>query len=275
MSTFTRGVRFFFFHLTRNFAFLLIYTLSFFLPDYEQKVTFYSREELLDLIRAGKSFIRLGDGEIFLINYGSIHYQRYNHGIREALLRLIEDYSKESPYVLGIPRQLTKSNTWLRSRNLLHCWLPMRVVYWLRFNKTASYGDAHCFYYPHSFEKDIAPHLQDKHVVVVTRKGTIESLKENSQFSLLNVSYVESPDFNSYDVLDDIKARTNAVLKDTSRHPVLLVAIGPASKPFVYEYSVRGIQAIDVGIGLEAAFTEKDMTQQFRDFDDLHQVERS
>lgn len=211
----------------------------------------------------------MGDGEIYMINFGSIHYQKYHPAIRNAFLKIIKNYSKDAPYVLGLPRQLNKQNTWLRARGLLHCWLPAKVMYLIRFPKKVHYMDAHFFYYKSSFEEFLAPHLKDKHVIVVTRKATIDTLQKNPMFSFARSSFVESPALNSFDVYGDLKKQTDALLVDTRRKPVILVAIGPASKPFVYEYSLRGIQTIDMGIGIERAFTDNDLTDPYPEFRDL------
>ena len=89
---------------------------------FKQKVSFYSFEEFKSLIEKGKSFIRLGDGEIYMINFGSIHYQEYDQGLRDSFLKMIENYSNEAQYILEINQlSMEKTNAELRKRehNLL------------------------------------------------------------------------------------------------------------------------------------------------------------
>ena len=54
----------------------------------------------------------------------------------------------------------------------------------------------------------------------------------------------------------EIKDSIYQAIKISSKKPILLVAMGPATKALVYDFSKEGIQGIDVGIGLEFVFSK-------------------
>lgn len=236
-----------------------MYAYNYFNYSYISQFRAFTSKELVQQIQKGRSFIRLGDGEIHLMNGGSIHYELYNQKLENMMRNLVKEYTNDSPYIIGLPFFLNMSNTELRKIGQLRVWMPLKVMYQILFSKKTTYADAHFFYYNGFFEKYLESYLINKHIIVITRKDTIESLKNNPRLPFKNISYVISPNLNSYLAIDLLLEETEAIIKNiyNKKNIILLVAIGPASKGFVYEFSKKGLQAIDIGVSIEYIYQDK------------------
>ncbi len=133
-------------YLFKDTKYFFLYILRYFQPRYKHNCNFYSTDELIENIKNGKSLIRIGDGEIGLLHYLPIHYQKWSRDIRNDFLKIIKNYNENSPYLLGIPLFVNYSNTELRKIKKLNCWIPLKVTYESIFNKYCKYVDAHVFY---------------------------------------------------------------------------------------------------------------------------------
>ncbi|MEN9880966.1 MAG: hypothetical protein RLZZ308_149 [Candidatus Parcubacteria bacterium] len=250
------------FHGKRNPQFLLHYSINFLKKDFSFDVLFYSGPSLGREIEKGRSLIRIGDGEICMMNGGDVHYQHFEKEIQQALLNSVWLYTDSSPYVICINEHvMNKTNTYLKKHNQFRCWLPMKTFYDLFFNKQATYGDASIFGYKNEFENNVYPYLKKQGVIIVTKKKTIESLQSNTRVIWKNIGYVYTPEKNAYDEIERIRKEIDELIQEKQREsikPVVIVSCGPASKMLVYEYTQKGVQAIDVGIGLELIFSERE-----------------
>ena len=215
-----------------------------------------SEKELLSMLKKGKSLIRYGDGEIYMINYGSVlSYQPYNRRLRNYLLRAIKEYSNDSPYIIGIPKKyISMPNKELKKINLLNCWLPLKVVYKNVFpKKDVYYFDAHQFYFDKSFERILEPVLKGKKVILVTGAHNIKTAKDAGMHKRLNVVFIETPSYDSFSKFDEILEKIIESVQDKDNTRVLL-SVGPASKALVYELSKMGIISYDLGRGVESVY---------------------
>lgn len=237
--------------------YIITYACTYFLRDFSFKIQFYTDEEIISLLKKGKSIIRLGDGEISTIPLGLENCcQTPNSTIKKMLRRVIREYSVESPYVLSVPRFLNTSNSELRGMNKLHLWMPVKVMFLLRFNKNVPYMDAHNFYYDNYIENVISPIFKDKTVILVTKKETIEKHKNNPNIPWSKIGYVETPEKEALLEYENIKRSIDREINDLSpNNVVLFFAMGPVGKYIIFEYANRGYQCIDVGRGLEVMFT--------------------
>lgn len=238
---------------------MALYTYLYFRKDAKVKAKEYSFEEVSELIKKGKSLIRFGDGEVHIINYGSIHYENYNSKLRSLFLEMIQNYTNDSKYVLGLNTwALEKTNTYLKAENQFYCWLPLKAQYLLTFPKNVNYFDAALFYRRNIFEEYVLPHLKDKHIILVSKKDNCEHIKQTNFFD--SISYVVTPDLHSFTKYKEIIEEVNMVIGQIQdKNIVLLVSCGPASKAICYEYANKGIQSIDVGRGLELVGTDTDL----------------
>jgi len=258
---FKRVFRFIKVNAIQNPRFLLIYAITYFLPGFSFNVCFYDGEEVKKLIEQGKSIIRFGDGEIYLMNGGSLgDHTRYDPRMRKIFFDIIKKYRSDSPYVLGIAEFTRKTNRYLREKKMLHVWLPMKVYYFLYFSKNTRYADAHAFYYNDYFPRFIAPALENRYVIFISRKKNIETLKANKEFISRHGSYfIETPDHDAYDMYDQIVEKADHMLKTLpqDKKPIIVAAFGPASKVFAYDFSRKGIQILDIGTGIEILYSDK------------------
>ncbi len=263
MSYLNRGIRFFLFHLTRNPAFLVVYSLNFFNPNYVPRIKYHELTELENLLRQGKSLIRLGDGEIYIMNGGGIGYQKYDQHLSVTLQRMVSGYADSANYVLGLAElPLSKSNRQLRQDNLLHCWLPTKVYWQLYFNKKATYFDAHFFYYPGHIAKYLESYLKTKQLIIATNRQNIDRLKNNQTFPFTAVTFIETPEAEAMSVYAEIKELVLVVANKIGiKEVVVLAALGPASKVLAYELSQLGVQTLDIGRGIEATYTAERLEQ--------------
>lgn len=245
-----------------NPSFLFLYLINYQREGYVAKATFLEDSDVVYQIQNGKSLIRIGDGEIGLINgkgiSGSVFVQEPAPILKYGFLRVIKEYSKSSPYILAIPKKyISWSNKELRKENKLRAWLPLKVMYNLIFPKDMKYADAHMFYYPKFFETNIAPGLKDRQLILVMNKDKIKSLGDTSKWGL-KVHFVQTPPHNSAREYRNIKNSIEDLYKKyENENPILIVSCGPIGKILIYEFSKNGLQGIDLGEGANVLFQEK------------------
>ncbi len=254
-----RFLKFFGRNIFRNLPFLVGYSVLYCRKDVAIKINEYSFEEVSELIRQGKSLIRFGDGEVHIMNFGSIHYENFSNRLRSIFMDIVRGYTSSSPYALGLNAwALEKKNSELRAKGQLYCWLPLKVQYLFTFPKNVKYFDASLFYRKNIFEQYVLPCIQNKHIILISKKGSCDHVKANNFFE--SISYVVTPDFHSFTKFDEICKEVDNVLGGLShRDVVLLVSCGPASKAICYRYAMSGVQSIDVGRGLELVGTDESL----------------
>ena len=258
MNNLFRAFRYIKLHLFNNPRYLFFYGLHFFDPNYTFKANFYSREDFAHLVEEGKTVIRLGDGEVHLMNRGDLGFQEYNPILREKMLSMIRAYNDSCQYILGfniIP--LESPNSALRKINLLNSWLPSKVYFDLYFNKKAKYVDASVFYYNEVIPKYLEKFLLSKHLIVVSRSGNISAFKDNSSIPFRDVSFIETLDEHAFRDYSQIKEK---VLQEVEKYgkdkALVLVSCGPAGKVLAYDL-LGQVQVLDIGFGIEIVYSDK------------------
>lgn len=235
--------------------------------SYSAHFSSLTHQGLANKIKDGKSFIRFGDGEVHILNGGKIHYQTYDKRLSDIFKESIQTYTNNSPYIIGLPYFINMTNAELRKIGQLRTWMPFKAMYTILFPKMEVYADAHFFYYDKFFEKYIEEYMFDKCIIVVTKETTIASLKSNRKIPFTIDSHIIAPEFNSFAKYDYLLHEVKETVKNNSnanKKAVVLVAVGPASKALVYELSKEGIQAIDIGIGVEYMYqNEKSLETKF------------
>lgn len=250
-------------HLFKNTRFLLEYALNYFNPKYILDIKYYEMSDLVNLLEQRKSLIRLGDGEIYIMNFGSIHYQDYDPELRNSFVQMVKEYDSHSKYVLGLSRiSLEQSNKQLKKDNLFNCWFPSKVYWFLDFNKKAKYFDAHSFYRNETIPTYLETYFKNKHLIWVTNQGNIVKLQQNKNIPFTNVSYIETSDTNAFSEFISIKDEIRKeVAKYSKEHCLVLVACGPASKAIAFTLSKEDIVTVDIGRGIEVAYTDERIDQ--------------
>lgn len=237
--------------------FVFYYAWAYFQKTYATEVKFYSREDIKNLICAGKSFIRLGDGEIGMMHGSFIHYQKYEKDLDRGFKKIIYDYNNSSSYILAIPIFASYSNTeLLKVENKLRCWLPLKIEFNRRFNKNMMYGDAHIFYYKNWFQENIAQYLKTKKIIVNTTQENIDLQKKTleSEFTILKWIPAQSP--NPFDLYEETKKEVTNIIDTYDgniKDLVILMSSGPMGKLLAHEFCHR-VQCIDVGAGFEQLY---------------------
>lgn len=261
MSYLERIIRFVKRNALKNSGYFIRYALAFFNSELRLSPVYLSDEEFHEALIAGRSLIRLGDGEVYIVHHGSIHYQDFHPRLREYFLSMIQEYSKTSPYILGIPQTyLGMSNTELRQKNLFHCWLPFKVAYQMLFNARAPYFDAHLFYRDGAFANTLEGILKDKTVLLVASEKNWNAASSAEIQKHLTVEHIVCPEENAFDAFDaivqTIRERVDGEDPDAFR---VLISAGPASKALVYVLSKERIASYDLGRGIETIYTDKSL----------------
>ena len=69
MKKIKRVFRYFVLHSTRNTKYFFTYLIHFFDNNYVADIKYYDLDDLENLLKKGKSIIRIGDGEIYIMNF--------------------------------------------------------------------------------------------------------------------------------------------------------------------------------------------------------------
>lgn len=247
-------------HFFRDPRYFFLYLIQYFNPVCVPDIKFYDNEVAASQIMAGKSLIRFGDGEIYLLNHGDIAFEKSTSKLRSLMMVLVTEYNDDASYVLALNKvPLQKTNKQLKENGLLSCWLPSKVYFNLYFNQRATYADAAMFYFKETIPKYFEKYLMTKQVIFVSNPDICAAIKENSQIPFMKIVYVETPKVNAFADYERITKDVQDKVRSIGiKNAVVLAAFGPASKVLAYELSKQGIQVLDVGQGVTAAYSASD-----------------
>jgi len=220
----------------------------------------FSDHEIKKSIEDGQSIIRFGDGEMLLMTGRDIYFQETCAALNKGLRTIIENYSEDSPYILGVPtNKLGASTQTLKEAGTLKVWRLYRVFFKHRFDATLPYCTATYFYIKEAFEKNVMPHIKDRHIIWVSKKENYdEALTGYFDNRAKAITYIETPSTNAFTEYDTIKADVLRAVEASNLRPILLLAAGPATKVLAYELSQMGIQCLDIGQGITVIAHETD-----------------
>ncbi len=255
-----KAFRFIFRYIVKDPIFVFKYFVAYFQKDYTPQVKFYTTEEFMTEIRSGKSFIRIGDGEIGLLHHRDIHYQKADPLLISKLREIIENYSS-SNYIISIPIFVSTSNKDLQhTKGKLSCWLPLKVEFFRRFNREAKYFDAHAFYRKGFFENNMYQYLKDKRLIINTTAENIKNQKESIESRFEVLEWIEAKSPNPFDLYEQTKEKIQNIIdrEKNKKDIVLILGSGPMSKVLAYDFAKQGIQGIDIGKGFEQLYNEVD-----------------
>ncbi len=203
-----------------------------------------------------RSSIRMSDGEATLIlNTRGIHFQKKSRELRSMFIQIINSYSDQAPYMLGVPPHITISNDVLRRNNYLYLWMPFKVLFSLYFPKKPSYFNAVLFYVNGEARKFLRTVGADKDVVVATNSELIKRVQEKQTELFPNVrtlTFVETPAVDSFQNRHFVMKDIRQAIKD-KKEAVVFVAAGPGGKAAAYELANDGYLVHDIGHGLDFA----------------------
>lgn len=248
--------------------FLFFYLINFRDKDFIFNLKSFTEIEFLENAKNGKSLIRFGDGEIALMREIDIHFQKSEKSLSQTLWQIVNSYNNESSFMLTLNNfMLAKPNSILKEKGLLRMWLPMKVMYNIYFNKEQKYADTEMFYYKGFFRDKILPIIQNKNMIIISKKENIEKIQNSELSKQYKIFYIISKSTNAYFEKDIIKKQIDSVIRDLNDNQivneqiVLLPACGPLSKVLAFEYLSSNTQTLDMGHGIEIAFTNEDYSE--------------
>ncbi len=263
-------IKFFKNYLFKDPVFVLKYFIAYFQKGYAGDAKFYNNSEFVEQIKLGKSFIRIGDGEVGLMHHRDISYQKCDKLLITKLTEIIENYSDDSNYVLSMPIFVNMTNKELENTNgKLSCWLPLKVEYFRRFNRSMHYFDAHTFYKKNFFEENIYEYLKNKKLIINTAQRNIDEQKENIEKHFEVLEWIPSQEPNPFDLYLETTRQLDSILLNYERGEinrgeifnkndiVFILGSGPMSKVLAYDFSKKGVQCIDIGKGFEQLYNDK------------------
>lgn len=212
---------------------------------------FYTVEESINyVINNNASLIRFGDGEFNIMDGRSIVYQVFSSELSNNLQTIINEYIKGSPennYLLCMPRDFLDNNgiKLLKKRTYLSSWSYSRYIFKKKYDKNVIYGDAFAF---SDIYEDIYMRLwieKDLESVIFVHNN-IKYCESFKQKYGLECDFVKVPDFNSYEVKEEILQEILTCAKKLNRF-IVLISAGPCAKYLTFELSKKGIIAIDTG----------------------------
>jgi len=245
-------------NLRCNKMFLVTCVTGYLRRDFPVSRQFLSREGVARALAAGKSLVRIGDGEIGLLNGKGIGFQAFDERIQESLSRAINDYRPDSPYLIALPqRYLLRSNRQLRALGMLRLWLPLKAMVAARFPREPEYADAHLFYYREGFDQTVRPAVSGRPGIFLVNGPTAAALAATSLPWLAGLKVVVTREEHAFADIDRLRHDLAEAVSELAPvgDPVVFCSCGPAGKVLVLECAAKGIQAIDLGAGIEVLLT--------------------
>lgn len=206
------------------------------------------------IIKEKKSLIRWGDGESKIVSGKSIKFQKHSLELETKLRIIIEDYSDNSHYLLGLPKKglnTTVSNLFKipEKSKLIHrsifTWYKSRYLFRKMRNK--QFFDAFFFRDKIIRKIDFNQIIQNKNIIYVSsQKKQIQNLKKITSKSY----FIEIDEVDCFDSIGLIAQKISKMISKeniSKKDTIILVSAGPAAKVFIYEMSKKGYQLIDIG----------------------------
>lgn len=248
-------------YLLKDTKYCLLYLYRLLIHEKKLNCQFYNLEEIKKEIKIGKSIIRIGDGEIGLLHYLPIHYQKWSTEIRNEFLKIIKEYKNDKNYILAIPIFVNYTNKELKNfkntnnipSNKIFVWMPLKITFEMLFNKKIKYIDSHIFYRDKESKilLDFIFSL-NKIIILISDENSINDCKNSKIDNKINF-YIKSPSINSFEERHQIKNEIEKILKNNKlkKEQVLILFKAGLAKTIIKDLSENNIQIIDIGRGAE------------------------
>lgn len=209
-----------------------------------------SPEDTVNIIKKEKkSVIRYGDGEFYLLNGNSIHYQSYSVLLKKCLYDIVEEYkSNKNIFILCMPKHYfeCKGMEIMKSKTIFRSWVRPRFMFKTRYDSDGlEYGDAFLFAETNRKIYEKIWSGNDINSIIFVHNSQIYADKFSRTYNK-NVFFIEVPSRDAFDAVDTI---TDDILKLHRIHnsDIVLISAGPCAKVIVWNLSKKGIWAIDTG----------------------------
>lgn len=202
------------------------------------------------IVKNKKSLIRYGDGEFYIMEENSIHYQEYSDSLKEILINIIEDYldkPNEKEYFLCMPKRYFECSGFklLQKKIYIISWVKPRYIFSKRYDRNVTYGDAFLFAKGNEkiYEKIWESNEIQRVVFVHNEKKYASDFAKRYR---KNVAYIP---IVSQNVFENAGAILEKIVESVIRNraDIVLISAGPCAKYLVMRLSEMGIWAIDTG----------------------------
>ena len=221
------------------------------------KVNIMSIEETIRYIDKYKcSVIRFGDGEFYYLNNKPIVFQQLNNNLKKQLFDILSSNYDNILVCIAEPISsrcnLTRKSKWYWTYRI-----AKDKKYYSIINNHKIYGNAFISR-PYMAYKDKSladltfkqlKHIWNNKTLLIiegeyTRTGVGNDLLKKSK----NIYRIICPSNNAYDYYDTIKERSLQFLKHfNSENILVLIALGPTSKPLTFDLTIEGYWVLDIG----------------------------
>lgn len=219
---------------------------------YAQKLHILNTEETLALMENEKiSFLRYGDGEIAIMQGGSIPFQEYDPKLAKRLRKLLR--TDMDGLRIGIPYYYMHP---VKHLNDFTAKFAGSLALQRRFlckncRKDMVYVDTCITQVYQTYEKyDFKKYyrrmqklLDDRNVTIVCGEGVFDKLEHKAYDVCKSVEFVTAPSMNAFADYDRL---LREVLK-TSRKRLVCIVLGPTAKILACDLHKKGYQAWDMG----------------------------
>jgi glycosyltransferase family protein len=205
------------------------------------------------IIKDKVSICRFGDGELLYVSEKrSLPFQKQNVRLRDFFIKIL--MSNHNNILVGLPigfyslNNLKKDSK--RTWRAVISWTYPGVYKYLNHSKmyyNASMTRLYIDYEDNSHSGELFKKVQsiwkNRNILLIegekSRLGVGNNLFENA----LSVKRILGPAHDAFDQFDNL---LDFSCRQDKNH-LVLVAMGPTAKPLVYELSLQGFQAIDIG----------------------------
>lgn len=210
-------------------------------------------EETLAIVTSKKkSFCRLGDGEIDIMNGKDIPFQKYSPQLAEMLVNILHDdstdmyvginysYFYNTDYMDSVCRKFYLTGTKNHRKFLLENCNLNRIYINATFNQSYMGADSidHEQYYD-----ALKKLFVGENIVLFVGEGVIEDLKYDLFEFAESKTVITGPSKDAFSEYSNILEKARTFPKDY----IICFILGPASKALVYQLTKEGYMSWDIG----------------------------
>lgn len=220
-----------------------------------KNIDILDEEATIDLLmKHPKSYCRMGDGEIGLMNGIDQPFQVYNKRLAEKLLYILENYQKDM-YV-GINRAYFHGMAGWSDENRRYYRLygtEFRRFFLKHCNPLNTYIDAGytASYFRYDDNYDFETHykkmkllFKDKKIVIVSGTGVLEKLDYDVFELAISKKHIKAPARHAYSQYDQI---IEEIKQTVDKRELICMILGMAGKAMVRDLTDLGYMVWDIG----------------------------